>query len=152
MWTGPNIAATIISAAALIWGVVSFFIARSARSAADGASTNAMSAGVRAAEALEKANQLTEKLLAPPPAPWALTRQDGGNQWAIHNHTGHVVPEAWWSPANGAFEDATGTVGPVDPDGMIQIRAVKPFTVASLTVHWIDATSNQHDLALTVRP
>lgn len=151
MWTGPDIAATIVGGISLLWAIASSFIAGSAQRKATAAGTEAATANKRAAVALEKANELTEKLLAPPPAPWTLTfGQD--NIWNLQNDTGNVVGEAFIESIGGEFHEQGSTWSLIQPDALIQLQAVAPFAHATIVVHWTDpSTNNQRKHPITVQ-
>ncbi|MCU1362776.1 MAG: hypothetical protein JWM55_604 [Acidimicrobiaceae bacterium] len=157
MWTWPDVVASLIGVAGLMWAIASSVKAGKAEKQAAAAAiqaatatTDAAAANSRAADALEKANELMAARMAPAPPPWALTLAQG-NVWSLQNLTGHVVSDCWYTSIDQSFEEPVATYSLTQPEATIQIRAVKPFTVASITVHWLDATGNQSNYPITVR-
>lgn len=144
MWSGPDIWATIIGGAGLIWGVIAFFIARSAQKNAD-------SANVRSAQALERANELTEQFLTPPPPAWTLTF-GAGNMWNLQNDTGHVVSGVYIQSVGGDFHEQGSTWDRIQPKGQIQLQAVASFIDATINVIWTKPEGGgKNTLPVTVR-
>ncbi len=135
MWSAPEIWATVIGASGLVWAVASSFIAKSAQKKANAAGAEAKSASLRAAEALEQANELTKRLLAPPAPPWTLTF-DRVNMWSLQNHTGHVIDGVRIQSPGGEFPEQASTWDRIQPKSQIQLQAVAPFIDATIKVIW----------------
>ena len=144
MWTLADLIAAVVGAAGLVWAIVSWSIARSADRKADSAAADAADANKRAADALEVANELTKRMLAGPPPPWALEYAEP-NGWQLTNLTGHVANDVFIESEE--FAEGASTWDGIQPGGVIVLQAVKPFDYATVIVHF----SNGKQHKITVR-
>lgn len=133
MWDGPNIAANIVAAAALLWAIVSSFIAC-------GTQRQAADAEARAAAALEKANELNERILNPPPT-WTLTPSGPPGVWNLTNRTGHHATAVYVESVDGAFREADATTS-IPSNTIWGLQALEAFHTATVTVRWTDPTGD----------